>query len=438
MYKIRYHRSRESLGNGFKLNRLMTSEPNPHAKEAANCLGIPPPQERGVVPSIEEQRSCTAKSERCQLQPLTPSQDARPSKIVATILSGNSESIIEPALQSVVDWVDEVCLIDTGITDDTVQRCRTIAREKLTLRSFPWCNDFAAARNEALRIALERGATWAMTLDTDERIEFPGYRSQVQLLKDLESSSEVVSWMLPAQDGSYVKERFVRIPTHLQWRGRTHEALFGATLAERKVLDGGSFWEAAKSPEEHDRKLQRDLVILLEETTASPRTARNWFYLGQTYEGLQQYRQAVEAFDRCIRLDDWADESSWACYMAARCLVALNEYREAEEYCALGMSRKPTMAELPWLAGWCCFQRGAITDAITWSQISIGLAQNTRARIEATFRYMPAWYEGPYDVLRYAYLRLDAPQLSRQAEVDYQNTQVARLKLVGHSAPRPT
>jgi tetratricopeptide (TPR) repeat protein len=327
-----------------------------------------------------------------------------------------------------LDWVDEICLIDTGIRDNTLQKSRLIAGEKLTQWSFPWCNDFAAARNAAIQAADERQATWAMTLDTDERMEFPGYRDQQQLLQALESSPEVISWMIPIREGSYVKERFIRLPTRLNWQGRTHEALVGAGPTERRVLSGCCFWEVAKSAEDFEHKMQRDLAILLDECAAHPLSARWWYYLGQTYEGMQHFRQAVQAFEQCIRIDDWADESSWACYMAARCLVAIKEFREAEEYCALGMSRKPTMAELPWLAGWCCFQRGALADAVSWSRLAITLSQNTSARNEAIFKYMPAWYEGPYDVLRYAYQSLDEPRLCQQAEVDFENAQARRLK----------
>ena len=110
--------------------------------------------------------------------------------------------------------------------------------------------------------------------------------------------------------------------------------------------------------------------------------------------------------------------------------MAIKEYREAEEYCALGLSRKPTMAELPWLAGWCCYQRGAVAEAIAWSQLAIALAQNAAARSEATFRYLPAWYDAPYDVLRYAYQRLDALQLAQQAQVDFESAQAVRMKLI--------
>lgn len=365
---------------------------------------------------------------------LPPCSLPRTSKIVATILSGNSETLIEPAILSALDWVDQICLIDTGISDHTITKAQAIAGDRLSRWSFPWCNDFAAARNAALEAANMLQATWAMTLDTDERIEFPGFRDREHLRETLESRPEVISWMVPIRDGSYVKERFVRVPTRLEWQGCTHEALYGATDSERKVLSGCWFSEVAKSPADYEFKLQRDLAILLKETTAFPLTARWWYYLGQTYEGMRKYREAVEAFDQCIRLDDWSDESSWACYLAARSLVAIKEFREAEEYCALGMTRKPTAAEHPWLAGWCCFQRGAARPAIAWSQLAITLAQNASARDEATFRHLPAWYEGPYDVLRYAYQRIDAPQLAQQAEIDFQAAMAARVKLLEGSS----
>ena len=406
-------------------------EPDRNLKKIAAFLEmqLPGQQERDVARWIESKRTPQKTHEVRPNSTAHSNHDVRPSKIVATILSGNSESLIEPAIQSVLEWVDEICLIDTGIRDNTVHIARIIAGEKFSLWTFPWCNDFAAARNSALQVADERQATWAMTLDTDERLEFPGFRDKGQLLQALESRSEVNAWMIPTRDGSYVKERFVRLPTGLRWQGRTHEALVGTTPAERKVLCGSLFWEAAKSAEDFGHKLQRDLCILLDEIEANPLTSRWWYYLGQTYEGMQQYRQAVQAFDQCIRLDDWADESSWACYLAARCLVSIKEYREAEEYCALGMSRKPNMAELPWLAGWCCFQRGAVAEAITWSQLAITLAQNSAARNEATFKYLAAWYEAPYDVLRYAYQRLDAPQLAQNAEFNFENSRAVRLKL---------
>ena len=135
--------------------------------------------------------------------------------------------------------------------------------------------------------------------------------------------------------------RFLRTTSLLQWKGKTHEALVCAAPFHRSVLTDCVFWEETKTETAYDQKLRRDLEILRDETARQPLDPRWWYYLGQTCEGLKEYSKAIASFDRCIRLDGWSAESGWACYTAARCLVNLEAFREAEEYCALGMARTP-------------------------------------------------------------------------------------------------
>ncbi|TWT83786.1 Tetratricopeptide repeat protein [Planctomycetes bacterium CA13] len=349
----------------------------------------------------------------------SPTWMATPSKIVATMLSGNSEKFVADAVKSASDWVDEICLIDTGISDATVERVKQAAGEKFSLSQFAWCNDFAAARNAALEIAAAHGAQWAMTLDTDERVEFDGIASKSELVATLNSEERVQAWMVASRDGRYQKERFIRLPATVRWQGATHEALVGCNEPERQTLLGCQFWETSKSKQGFREKLSRDLEILSQQTTADPLNARWWYYLGQTHEGLGQDAAAIEAYDRCIRLDGWPDESAWACYTAARCLTQLKEYRDAEEYCVLGMTRKPTVPELPWLAGWCCHQRGSYRDAILWCRLAAELGKKKERSHAAAFRHVPAWYEAPYDVLRFAYRELGDQANAEAAEKAY-------------------
>jgi tetratricopeptide (TPR) repeat protein len=74
----------------------------------------------------------------------------------------NEETALPRCLESVRDWVEEMVILDTGSTDKT----RQVARELgATVYEFPWCDDFAAARNAALEYA--RGE-WILVLDADE------------------------------------------------------------------------------------------------------------------------------------------------------------------------------------------------------------------------------------------------------------------------------
>lgn len=71
---------------------------------------------------------------------------------------------IEAALASVAGFVDEMVVLDTGSSDDTVAIAR---RCGATVHSMPWPGDFAPARNRCLELV--RG-DWVLVLDADERL----------------------------------------------------------------------------------------------------------------------------------------------------------------------------------------------------------------------------------------------------------------------------
>jgi tetratricopeptide (TPR) repeat protein len=360
--------------------------------------------------------------------------------IVATILAGNSEALIGDAIASAVSWVDRVLLIDTGITDGTRRMAEEIAGPRLIVEEFAWQNDFAAARNFALDAAAACGARWALTLDTDERLAFSGYASGQALQEILDSDERVLSWMVAFRDGSYTKERFIKVlgrhpgegPTsdglpdgasRLTWSGRTHECLTGFRQGERAVLRDVVAWEIRKSPEEFRAKLLRDLSILLDETREKPAEPRWWYYLGQTYEGISQFPEALDAYRRCAEIrDGWPEQAAWACFKAASCALELRKHGEALELCVLGLARQTESPELAWLAGFVCYQMGRADQAVTWSQLAVALGHfegRQAGQHRISFRHLPGWYEGPYDVLRYAYRQLGQQALAAQSETKY-------------------
>ncbi len=351
--------------------------------------------------------------------------------IVATMLTGNGESIVADAVRSVIDWVDLFLLIDTGITDQTAEIAKNLAGPKFLRESFPWCHDFARARNFALERAGAHGGSWALTIDTDERLSFPGVKSPVDLRTKLNADARVLIWLVPFQGDYYTKERFVRVPTKLRWQGQVHEALTGAASGQIKILPGVTFLELAKTSAQIASKLTRDLTVLREETRKYPDDPRWWYYLGQTLEDKGDLAEAVDAYRRCATLDGWAEQAAWACYKAGGCLAQLGELSQAIEQCAYGLSKLPGSPELAWLAGFCCYQLRLYSHAIHWEQMAIALGQFKGAHSgqeRTSFRHLPAWYEAPFDVLRFAYRALGRQDEADGAERDYQ---LARRKREG-------
>lgn len=80
---------------------------------------------------------------------------------LCTIAKNESQSLPN-CLKSVQNVVDEIIVLDTGSTDKTPEIAQGFGAK---VYHFQWCNDFSAARNEALKYVQ---GDWVLVLDADE------------------------------------------------------------------------------------------------------------------------------------------------------------------------------------------------------------------------------------------------------------------------------
>ena len=348
--------------------------------------------------------------------------------IVSTTLTGDNADVIGDALRSVVDHVDKCIVIDTrqfeGAHNDTLEVAGGVCGDKFVVVSFPWVNDFSKARNYALECATKMGADWAITVDTDERLVFDEGFNLAHALKYTKSDVMLVSHA----DRSYSKERIVRIPTYTSWYGPTHECLGGQTYESSSLLEGMTFWELNKTPEQTKVKYARDIALLTEYSKARPDETRWHYYLGSTLQDTEHWEEAAEAFLRCAKLMGWDEEGAWACYRAAECYTALKRWKDAVVTCAFGLAIRPGTAELAWLAGWSEYSMGNFEKAIAWCNMSIanGLYSGTGSKFKRIgFKNQFALHDGPFDVLHWSYLKLGD---EKAAAIAKSQTNAAKLK----------
>jgi len=345
-------------------------------------------------------------------------------KLVSTTLTGNNAAVIGDAIRSVAGWVDLCLVIDTGVTDRSLEIAREVAGEKYVERRFPWINDFAAARNFALEAAHELGGDWAVTVDTDERLEPRGE----DLRAEAEAAAEGVLMVLH-ESGAYAKERLFRLPAKVRFSGPTHES-YAAYEVGVRTLEKARFLELPKTPEAYRAKFERDVEILRRHTKAHPKEARWFYYLGDSLQNLRRYDEAVRAYRACAALRGWNEESAWSCYRAAECLIALERFAEAVDQCAAGLALHAGIAELPWLAAFASFRAGRPEQAACWARLAIpmGYFQGRGREIKRIgFRNVNALYEGPFDVLRFALRALGDEPGAAEAERLHEEATRARL-----------
>lgn len=343
-------------------------------------------------------------------------------KLVATTLTGNNETIIGDALASVVDWVDVCLVIDTGVSDESLSIAKGIAKDKYLERKFKWIEDFSAARNFALDAAHEAGGDWAITVDTDERIDPCGEDVRAILEK-----ATVDTFMVKSVEGSYAKERIFRLPAKRRFSGPTHEAY--PAYESFAVLEKTRFVELAKTPEGYKKKFERDARILGAHTKKNPAEPRWFYYLGDAFQNLKRYDEAIRAYRECAELRGWNEESAWACYRMAECYCALGRWSKAVDACTMGLARHAGIAELAWLAAFASYKAGQVHQAVWWATISMsmGLFRGQGAQVKRIgFRNPMALYEGPFDILRYALKDLGDATGAAEAERLYAEAQRAR------------
>ncbi len=76
----------------------------------------------------------------------------------------NEEASLSKCLTSIKGVVDEIIVLDTGSIDRTPEIAKKFGAK---VYYFEWCNDFSAARNEALKYV---AGDWILVLDADETL----------------------------------------------------------------------------------------------------------------------------------------------------------------------------------------------------------------------------------------------------------------------------
>jgi tetratricopeptide (TPR) repeat protein len=276
-------------------------------------------------------------------------------KLSLCMIVRDNETTIGPALESIRPWVDEIIVVDTGSRDKTPDICRPHGAE---MHSFPWCDDFSAARNESLKYA--RGE-WIFWMDSDDTIS-PECGQKLRILADGPHQDDILGYIMqvhcpgPGEEGQldvtavdHVK--LIRNRPDLRFEGRIHEQLLPAI----RRVGGDVEWTdiyvrhsgSDHSPEGWQRKLDRDLRILHQELEDKPRHPFVLFNLGMTYADAKRNEEAVGFLERCLAVST-PDESHLrkAFSLLVNSLSQAERHDEAWQHCQKGLRLYPDDKEL--------------------------------------------------------------------------------------------
>ncbi len=274
----------------------------------------------------------------------------------------NEEDVLGRCLDSVAGLVDEIVLVDTGSTDHTRE---IAARYTSQLYSFPWIDDFAAARNYSFSLA---SCDYCMWLDADDVLTEPDRQAFLRLKASLTPAVDVV--MMRYNTGfdeagrvtfSYYRERIVKNHAGMRWTGAVHEVI--------KTSGTVIYSECAVShrklhPSDPDRNLRIFERLLAQGGSLDP---RQQFYYGRELYYHQRYQDALAVFQHVLdEKQGWAENQIDACRLCAHCWYATGREDLALQALFRSFSYDVPRAELCCDIGKHFLDRGAYSQAVYW------------------------------------------------------------------------
>lgn len=145
--------------------------------------------------------------------------------ISALILSYNEENTISTAIDSIIDLVDEIVVVDTGSTDNTVEKVLGYT-SKVVLYKTSWNEDFSEIRNYGISVTQN---PWCIVLDADEYIDEvsrPIFKDELYKIIN-EDGDFLYAPFIDNLNGTYLTNnaRIFKKRSSLKYRGKVHEYL---------------------------------------------------------------------------------------------------------------------------------------------------------------------------------------------------------------------
>ena len=221
-------------------------------------------------------------------------------QISACFITKNEEKNIAKSIQSLQGMYDELVIVDTGSTDNTVAIAEKYGAK---VYYFAWKNDFSMARNYAIDKA---HGDWLIFLDADEY-----YDGQISLRKYLYCLEEQYPTREAVMISLYEAHMMDSPPMHvvrifrrnhdIRYKGAIHEVL-NKEQGKLKIIlaDELNFVHTGYHPDNMEYKSKRNLQLLLDDIKKNGKNDAYYYYIAECYFCLKEYSKAIDYIKKAI------------------------------------------------------------------------------------------------------------------------------------------
>ena len=231
-------------------------------------------------------------------------------KISACVITKNEEKNISRWLQCMKNVADEIIVVDTGSTDNTVKLAKEAGAK---LYFFEWINDFAAAKNYAIEQAT---GDWIIFLDADEYFTVAAQKVFRQEMERFNRDKSVACLMCRMMDidmdnndrvfNTSLLARVFRRSPYIRYKGAIHEQLENTQGNKKMVFaEKLEIYHTGYSSSIIRSKTERNLPIMLSElakASTDEERQRLYPYLMDAYNILGDHEKVLLYARKCISI----------------------------------------------------------------------------------------------------------------------------------------
>jgi len=261
-------------------------------------------------------------------------------KLSLCMIVRDEEANLERCLRSTAGVVDEVCVLDTGSRDGTLEVAQRLGAR---VGRAEWSADFSVARNASIQLAT---GDWILVLDADEELDCSEQTpAQLRaLLLAFASASPDCAGRVRVRnrlDAGATSEadivRFFRRDPRGRFEGRVHEQWSVCGALPMRADTGIAIVHHGYASEALERrnKFARNLELLARELEERPEDAYAWYQYGRTLAAAGQHAEALSALETALGLasdrEDWAIHALELGALALRALGRIEQARALVE-----------------------------------------------------------------------------------------------------------
>ena len=217
-------------------------------------------------------------------------------KISACMIVKNEEEFLPNCLNSIKDVADEIIIVDTGSSDNTV----TIAKEfKAKVYHHPWNDSFSEARNHCLSHA---SGDWILQIDADEELEQADIPKLRLAIRDNRYNGIIIAVQSIIKDGLHT---FYHPRVFRRGKGFYKDIIHEQTIieGERLPTEIRLYHHGYNLDEKKMRtKWQRTTHLLKKQIAQNKHDGFAWFNLIRNYRIQDSFQDGIDAGEEALKI----------------------------------------------------------------------------------------------------------------------------------------